>query len=135
MHTSEGESDSALGGRDIVGLEDPALGPQNEEEPWDARRGEGKLLMGGNVTFDISGFAVGREVGNLVAKEDYDGREDYVEDQGLIFPEFAHIKEILIIVAEGVGAFSIWRTFASLDVLCFEMGPLIYKTQYSTYRL
>ena len=103
VHTSEGESDNALGGSDIVGLEDPALGLQNEEEPWDARRGEGKLLMGGNVTFDISGFSVGREVGNLVAKEDYDGREDDVEDQGLIVTkEEDWIKGVFI---EGVKRF------------------------------
>ena len=41
--------------------------------------------MGRNMTFDISGFSVGREVENLVSKEDHEGKEDDVEDRGVIF--------------------------------------------------
>jgi len=84
VHTGEGESDNVLEGGDFVWLKDPALGLENEEELGDVVRGEGKPVMGRNVTFDISGFSVGREVENLVAKENHERKEDDVEEEGVI---------------------------------------------------
>ena len=81
VHTDEGEAANALEGNDIVRLKDPALGL--EIELGDMGKGEGKLVMGRNVTFDISGFSVEREVEDLVAREEHK-KEEGEENHGVI---------------------------------------------------
>ena len=81
VHRDEGEAANALEGKDIVRLKDPALGL--EIELGDMGKGEGKLVMGRNVTFDISGFSVEREMEDLVAKEELK-KEEGEENHGVI---------------------------------------------------
>ena len=100
MNTSEGAN--AQEESDIVRLKGLAIGVGNEEEPGDMRKGDGKLVTGRNVTFEISGFSLESEVEDLVPGDDHEGEEDeeVEEDDGeLNIKEEGWVEEVII---EGV---------------------------------
>ena len=83
MHTSGGgEVANAEEGSDIVRLKGLAVTFGNEEELGDMGKEQEKLVMGRNVTFEISGFSVERE--ELVTGEEHEGEdeEEVEEDHG-----------------------------------------------------
>jgi len=85
MHTSGGgEVANAEEGSDIVRLKGLAVTFGNEEELGDMGKEQEKLVMGRNVTFEISGFSVEREREELVTGEEHEGEdeEEVEEDHG-----------------------------------------------------
>ena len=100
MHASEGAN--AEEESDTVRLKGLAMGIANEEELGDMGKGEGKLVTGRNVTFEISGFSLESEVEDLVPGDDHEGEEDeeVEEDDGeLNIKEEGWVEEVII---EGV---------------------------------
>ena len=82
MHTNGGgEVANAEEGSDIVRRKGLAVTFGNEQELGDMGRGKGRLVMGRNVTFEISGFSVQREVEELVTGDEHEiGEEEEVEE-------------------------------------------------------
>ena len=99
VHIGDGEGVDAFEGSDIVRLKDPSLGLANEEELGGVGRREGKLVIGQNMTFDISGFSVENEGEDLVAKEEHGSKEEDVEEHHGVIEEEDWIEEAFI---EGV---------------------------------
>ena len=80
MRASEGAN--AQEESDIVQLKGLSKGIGNEEETGEMGKGEGNLVTGRNVTFEISGFSMEREVEDLVPGDEGEEDEEVEEDHG-----------------------------------------------------